>query len=145
MVLGISLRSRKKKDEPSIPSSPSLPSVLPQGIPWPENLVDINDVRAAREEQKSPTPSAKGQSVVQRASSAVGFHRPFRVTESASGGKPGAIASLFTSRGVSNGFVRSGAHPTVSQSRSQRRRVAPTLNVCSDDLVHYTLLTSVHR
>ncbi|KAG8832187.1 hypothetical protein FRC17_001781 [Serendipita sp. 399] len=122
MVLGISLRGKKKKEEPSIPTSPSLPSVLAQGIPWPENLVDINEVHAVR---KSVTQTNDGSK------SSVSYHRPFRAgSPSSDGPANGTIASFFTSKGAQIGsYIRSGAHQTLSISRSQRRRVAPTLNI----------------
>lgn len=130
MVLGISLRGKsKKKDEPTVRSSPSLPSVLPQGIPWPENLVDINDVRAARDAED---PSEQPEKTSRPFSSSVPFHKPFRAgsfngTENA---QKGSIASLYANRPPHNsGFVRGGSHNAINQSRSQRRRVAPTFNV----------------
>jgi hypothetical protein len=126
MVLGISLRGKsKKKDEGTIKTSPSLPSVLPQGIPWPENLVDINEVKAARKDSRDGND--KGKNNGGRYTPSIGFHLPFRAGTPDGASPGGGIASLFTSRiSTSGGFVRTG---TVSQSRSQRRKVAPTLNV----------------
>ncbi|KAG8836611.1 hypothetical protein FRB91_006140 [Serendipita sp. 411] len=122
MVLGISLRGKKKKEEPSIPTSPSLPSVLAQGIPWPENLVDINEVKAVRKSSIQQPDGGK---------TSVSYHRPFRTgSPSSDGPTAGTIASFFTSKGAQiGGYIRSAAHPTLSLSRSQRRRVAPTLNI----------------
>jgi len=126
MVLGISLRGKsKKKDEGTIKTSPSLPSVLPQGIPWPENLVDIDDIKAARKDSRDGDKTGKDKSG--RYTPSIGFHRPFRAGTPDGTGLGGTIASLFSSRvATGGGFVRTG---TVSQSRSQRRKVAPTLNV----------------
>lgn len=129
MVLGISLRGKsKKKDEGTIKTSPSLPSVLPQGIPWPENLVDINEVKAARKDSRDGTEKGgNDKNNGGRYTPSIGFHLPFRAGTPDGASSGGGIASLFTSRvSTGNGFVRTG---TVSQSRSQRRKVAPTLNV----------------
>ena len=132
MVLGISLRGKKKKEEPTIKPSPSLPSVLPAGIPWPEDLVDINDVRAARTStQQGQQQGQDAQGTVKRKSS-INFARPFRTgsPSSESGLIGGKIASLFGSKGAgTGGFIRSSGNPATSLSRSQRRKVAPTLNV----------------
>lgn len=133
MVLGISLRGKKKKEEPTIRPSPSLPSVLPTGIPWPEDLVDINDVKAARTstQQSEQQQQRDAQGTLNRKSS-INFARPFRTGSPSSESGPigGKIASLFSSKGAgTGGFIRSSGHPTVSLSRSQRRRVAPTLNI----------------
>jgi hypothetical protein len=126
MVLGISLRGKKKKEEPVLKPSPSLPSVLPQGIPWPEDLVNIQDVRAARKQENEPSGK-----VSRSFTTSASFSNTIRGGKTSSDGSTlGTIASLFTSKGAQNGgFIRSGARPNVSLSRSQRRRVAPTLNV----------------
>ena len=128
MVLGISLRGKsKKKEEGTIKASPSLPSVLPQGIPWPENLVDINEVKAARKDSRDEKRANKEKNSSGRFTPSISFHRPFRAGTPDGTSSGGGIASLFTSRiSTGGGFVRTG---TVSQSRSQRRKVAPTLNV----------------
>ncbi|PVF97315.1 hypothetical protein CPB86DRAFT_707200 [Serendipita vermifera] len=125
MVLGISLRGKKKKEEPTLKPSPSLPSVLPQGIPWPEDLVNIQDVRDARTKE-----GESGGKVSRSFTTSASFSNTLRGKVSSDGSTLGTIASLFTSKSAQNGgFIRSGARPNVSLTRSQRRRVAPTLNI----------------
>lgn len=137
MVLGISLnRKPKKKEGPVIRTSPSLPSLHAQGIPWPENLVDIEDVNAARSETPQPVPKGSGR----QTTASVPFHKPFRSPTPGDNQGP-SIASIYTGR-TSSTFVRGGTYPNINSSRSQRRRVAPTLNVRkSSFLILYDHLT----
>lgn len=120
MVLGLSIgRKRKNKDgEPQIRPSPSLPSLSSQGIPWPENLVDSADIQAARQSKESPQKNKP-------------WHKPFRSTAVSTNGaptSPGAIASMYISR-AAGGLAKAATHSGLGHTRSQRRRVAPTLNV----------------
>ncbi|KAJ3480413.1 hypothetical protein NLJ89_g12281 [Agrocybe chaxingu] len=108
---------RKPKNEPESPrirTSPSLPELNAQGIPWPEDLVDMNAIRqpptipeavpvqgAAKTSFQGPTP--------------IPFHKPFRRP---SIGKPDVpISSIYMS----------GQPPTFD------RKVAPFVH---DERIH---------
>jgi len=38
-------KAKRQQDVPRIRTSPSLPELNSQGIPWPEDLVDVNAIR----------------------------------------------------------------------------------------------------
>lgn len=114
MVLGLSFgkKSRKSKDGgPVLRSSPSLPTLHAQGIPWPENLVDTSLVHAARQEPVSPIKPGKSSKSLNG--------------DTANGTR--SIASLYAK--ASGGFTRTMAGLTGHGRTQQRKRVAPTLNV----------------
>jgi hypothetical protein len=115
MVLGLSFgkKSRKAKDGgPVIRSSPSLPTLHSQGIPWPENLVDATAVRAVRQEPVAPI-KAVGKSAKS-------------LNGDATNGAI-SIASLYAK--ASGGITRTLSGFTGHGRTQQRKRVAPTLNV----------------
>ena len=115
MVLGLSIRKKSRKPKnggPVIRSSPSLPTLHSQGIPWPENLVDTSVVRAVRQEAVTPV-------------------RPVGKTAKSLNGDTtnGAIsiASLYAK--ASGGITRTIAGLAGHGRTQQRKRVSPTLNV----------------
>jgi hypothetical protein len=115
MVLGLSFgkKSRKAKNGgPVLRSSPSLPTLHSQGIPWPENLVDTSAVRAVRQE---PVSSIKP----------VGKSAKSLNGDTTNG--PMSIASLYAK--ASGGFTRTMSGLAGHGRTQQRKRVAPTLNV----------------
>ena len=115
MVLGLSFgkKSRKAKNGgPVLRSSPSLPTLHAQGIPWPENLVDTSMVHAARQEPLSPIKP-------------VG--KPAKSLNGDTAHGTISIASLYAK--ASGGFTRTMAGLAGHGRTQQRKRVAPTLNV----------------
>jgi len=131
MVLGLSIgKKRKGKDGgPVIRSSPSLPTLHSQNIPWPENFVDPTAVQAVRQEPVSPIRSSQqGQ--------------PFNSKSSkpANGDGPTSIASLYAK--ASGGLTRTLSGLAGHGRTQQRKRVAPTLNVRPS--TPYSLSQSAH-
>ncbi|KAF8627466.1 hypothetical protein AX17_006278 [Amanita inopinata Kibby_2008] len=95
-------KSKKAQDTPFFKATPSLPDITSQGIPWPEDLVDIAAIR------ESPPPD--------------GLHQ----------GKPGegvSISSLYMSN-ASPTFTNRKSVPKQTGRYSQRRaRIPPTFNL----------------
>ncbi|KAF8578550.1 hypothetical protein K439DRAFT_1638699 [Ramaria rubella] len=139
MVLGFGSKKKKQVAEPVvIRTSPSLPELAQQRIPWPEDLVDVNAVHAFT--QQSP-PHSEGHRMPHGASKTsfqgtrVPFHKPFRTGDGStpSSPQPGGIAALFGT-GVPpppSAFNGVGSRSRVgSHGRSTRRaKYAPTFNV----------------
>ncbi|KAG6890627.1 hypothetical protein C0995_006603 [Termitomyces sp. Mi166 len=120
---------RKPKKEPETPrvlTSPSLPELNSQDIPWPENLVDvaaIQQIPATDQPQQGATKSS-----FQGVPYPIPFHKPFR----GSLGKPkdgSTISSLYMSSPPSAFDNRKSSGPTVSRYSQRRARVAPTFNI----------------
>ncbi|EAU85761.2 hypothetical protein CC1G_04978 [Coprinopsis cinerea okayama7 len=107
-----SFRRKPKKDpQPTvIRTSPSLPELNSQGIPWPEDLVDISAIR----ESSPPPPSSDD-------------HHPVLGNPQESGG----ISALYMTPGGPPTFEPKKAHSLSSSTKySQRRaRVPPTFNL----------------
>jgi len=124
-----SFRRKGKKEDatPQIHASPSLPQLYSQGIPWPENLVDVAAIRQAppdlAQQQGAAKTSFQG---VDRAP--IPFHKPFRGPP----GKPvdGTISSLYMSNPPS-AFEnkRFTTISTASRQGHRRTRVPPTFNL----------------
>ncbi len=88
-------KSTKPVETPRIRGSPSLPELNPQGIPWPEDLVDINSIR---DDQPPVSPTHNGPtrtSYRMEAHSPIPFHKPFRSPGKPAEGAP--ISSLYMS------------------------------------------------
>jgi hypothetical protein len=114
MVLGLSIGKKSRKSKhggPVLRSSPSLPTLHSQGIPWPENLVDTSAVHAVRQEPVAPIKPVK---------SAKSFNG-----ETTNGTI--SIASLYAK--ASGGITRTISGLAGHGRTQQRKRVAPTLNV----------------
>ncbi|TDL23318.1 hypothetical protein BD410DRAFT_747416 [Rickenella mellea] len=130
MVLGFG-RSTKKRgkgdDKPAIRPSPSLPQMSAQGVAWPENLVDVAEVKGTT---AYPAQGAAKTSFSSTTHSAIPFHKPFRMATypNANGGP---ISSLYMSvppSAFGNQAVTS--YPAkLSRTSSRRSRVAPTFNL----------------
>lgn len=138
MVLGFGSRKKKGKgEERTVRLSPSLPEVRAQGVPWPSDLVDVNELRKQLDSGQSPS-HAPAKVSFSSEHGATPFHKPFRVVSSrssnaAEGGRGhGAIASLYMSHPPSafNVAQDRAASQSVRTRHSQRRaRVAPTFNL----------------
>ncbi|KAH0586191.1 hypothetical protein H2248_007450 [Termitomyces sp. 'cryptogamus'] len=95
-------KPKKQPETPRIHTSPSLPELNSQGIPWPENLVDVAAI------QQMPATDQPQQ------------------------GKPkdgSTISSLYMSSPPSAFDNKKAAGPTVSRYSQRRARVPPTFNL----------------
>ncbi|KAG6831925.1 hypothetical protein H0H92_006526 [Tricholoma furcatifolium] len=94
-------KPRKEPDTPRIRTSPSLPELNSQEIPWPENLVDVNAI------QEVPIPEQSKQ------------------------GKPkdGPISSLYMSSPPSAFESKKVGIPNIGRYNQRRARIPPTFNL----------------
>lgn len=118
----------KKEDDPQIYASPSLPTLSPQGIPWPENLVDVTSIRQESSPEKSHLQGATKTSFSSINRPHISFHKPFH-------GSPGktvngiSISSLYMSNAPSAFESWKSTHPTPARKNQRRVRVPPTFNL----------------
>ncbi|EGO23791.1 hypothetical protein SERLADRAFT_416136 [Serpula lacrymans var. lacrymans S7.9] len=122
----------------TIKPSPSLPELHAQGIPWPENLVDVAAIRqqtspslhqSQEDSSRLPHQGAVKSSLQSSDSGApIPFHKPFRVYSGNAGDVTpnggGTISSLYMSHPPSafdNWRMSSSAHRVASA------RIAPSL------------------
>ena len=149
-------KPKNPQPEPAIRTSPSLPELSSQGIPWPSNLVDLSQLPPAAEAAHPPPRGAAKTSfsadVVPGA--VVPFHKPWSSPGKAADSPSGPpIASLYASHPPS-AFEGRKASLTGRVRPSQKRNRNPTtfnLMVChlslaypSPLLVHLDVLMSVH-
>lgn len=136
MVLGFGKKKKPVPEPVVIRTSPSLPELAQQRIPWPKDLVDLDAVYA--EASPSPSEQQAGSRPVrtsfQGVRGPVPFHKPFREGTTTANGtlSPKSVAGLFGS-GVPpppSSFPGTGARVRAgSNSRGRRNRFAPTFNV----------------
>lgn len=118
-------------------TSPSLPELNPQGIPWPENLVDVS---VLRETPPVPEPHQYQGAVKSSLSSLdhapIPFHKPFRFHSGQPPETPDAkaskISSLYISPHPPSAFEnwRSPSSAGTTTRRTQRRnRASPAFNL----------------
>lgn len=122
---------RKPKPEPDSPrirKSPSLPEVNSQGIPWPEDLVDINVIRQEPlPDTVPPQGAAKTSFQGENPNVPIPFHKPFRPSIGRRYDGP-PISSLYMSSSSPNPEVK--VIPRAIGRYSQRRaRTPPTFNI----------------
>lgn len=138
----------EQSDEPQLNHSPSLPKLPSQGIPWPENLVDVASIR-----QDEPPP-VQSQSGARKTSfqgidkAPVLFHKPFRghaaqSTESQIN-NGGTISSLYMSNPPSSfenwkGSTLSPPFKRPNQRKTQR--LPPTFNIMVRHASFYVFLS----
>ena len=136
-----SFRRKPKTDEdvPRIRTSPSLPELNSQGIPWPEDLVDIDAIR------QSPPSDLPLQGATKASFRGIDhvpilFHKPFR-------GSPGKlndgepISSLYMSSPpvAFEKFEHRQSHTSTTGRYSHRRtRIPPTFNLMASSSIHQT-------
>lgn len=115
----------QEQDTPRIRTSPSLPELTSQGIPWPENLVDVAAIRSPQSE--IPQRGAARTSLTGNDYAPIPFHKPFR----SSPGKPhdGPISSLYMSSPPSAFEYRKSGTPTMGRYSQRRARNPPTFNL----------------
>ncbi|KAI0050400.1 hypothetical protein FA95DRAFT_1581239 [Auriscalpium vulgare] len=126
--------TKKNSDESVIRASPSLPELSTQGIPWPENLVDIAAIR------QTPPPEPRFQGAARTSFHSpdrppIPFHKPFRGVpgqSTSAGAANGKIHSLYMSNGpAAFEALRTAAaspHPTARPSQ-RRARIPPKFNL----------------
>ncbi|KAF8964397.1 septin family protein [Flammula alnicola] len=118
---------RKPKKEPASPrirTSPSLPELNSQGIPWPEDLVDIAAIR-----QSPPPDAVQPQGAAKtsfQADAPIPFHKPFR--PSIGKAHDGPISSLYMS-GPPSSFDKKTPPLTAGRYSQRRARIPPTFNL----------------
>ncbi|KAI0076354.1 hypothetical protein K474DRAFT_1598255 [Panus rudis PR-1116 ss-1] len=134
-----SFRRKPKKDAadkgPVIRASPSLPELSSQGIPWPENLVDLSalppsESNATSSPSQSQFKGAERTTFSSPVRGTVPFHKPWSTGPGEGGGGKGTISSLYMNNNAN------GSHPpsafanqkgSYKRSRpSQRRGRNPT-------------------
>lgn len=124
-------RSSKKSlgdlDSPQLKSSPSLPR-LPseEGIPWLQDLVDVDNIGDGTSPQARPRAATKTS---QNTSStpAKPFHKLFRGPSVDGQGNGETISSLYMSHPPS-AFQKATKAPP-SSIRQRRARIPPTFNI----------------
>jgi hypothetical protein len=137
MVLGFGKKKKPVPEPVVIRTSPSLPQLPQQRIPWPEDLVDLDAVYA---EPLSSSPEQQGGSrpvktSFQSVRGPIPFHKPFREGTTTVNGtlSPKSVAGLFGS-GIPppSSFPGTGARVRAgsnSNARTRRNKFAPTFNV----------------
>ncbi|OSX59911.1 hypothetical protein POSPLADRAFT_1172164 [Postia placenta MAD-698-R-SB12] len=119
-------RKPRKPDSggsPFIRTSPSLPELHTQGIPWPENLVDLSSLPQSDAPQVRPQGAAKTIFPTQGVGP-IAFHKPWSSPEK----PPGRIISeFFTSRLPPPSAFETRKQPVHLRAKlSQRKARSPT-------------------
>ncbi|KAF8195430.1 septin family protein [Pholiota molesta] len=118
-------KPKKEPDTPRIRTSPSLPELNSQGIPWPEDLVDIAAIRGSPPpDAAQPTQGATKTSFQSEAP--IPFHKPFG-RPSIGGAHDGPISSLYMA-GPPATFDKKVV-PLVGRYSQRRVRIPPTFNL----------------
>ncbi|KAK1232049.1 hypothetical protein PQX77_004808 [Marasmius sp. AFHP31] len=128
-------KSKHPPQQPKVRTSPSLPEVHKQGIPWPESLVDVSSIGNSDQDYQQQGRRVEGAtktSLQGPPNHPIPFHKPFRPSSgstSASAIAGGPISSLYMSHPPS-AFDNWKNSPAPIPRYSQRRaRQAPTFNV----------------
>ncbi|KAF8442837.1 Septin-domain-containing protein [Boletus edulis BED1] len=123
-------------DASPLKTSPSLPELSPQGIPWPENLVDVSVLRETPPvPELHPYQGAVKSSLHSFDHAPIPFHKPFRQSDQSSetpNAKPSKISSLYMSPHPPSAFEtwRSPSSAGTTTRRTQRRgRTPPAFNL----------------
>ncbi|OAX42842.1 hypothetical protein K503DRAFT_766361 [Rhizopogon vinicolor AM-OR11-026] len=126
-------RPRTAGLEPQLKTSPSLPELHSQGIPWPENLVDVSVIRQSplEEPERYPKQGPVKSSLPSSDHSPVPFHKPFRLISGQPTENGSKISSLYMSHPPSAfGNWRSSTVPATSTRRAHRKnRTPPAFNL----------------
>lgn len=114
-------------DNAQIHTSPSLPNLSPEGMIWPENLVDLASIRQELPEERLHQGATK-TSFEGVDHAPILFHKPFRGSPGKTANGP--ISSLYMS-GVPTAFegLKSSTHPIPSRKNQRRVRIPPTFNL----------------
>lgn len=124
-----SFRRKPKKPQDSllIKTTPSLPDITSQGIPWPEDLVDIAAIRDSPP-PNGPQHGAAKSSLRGSSETPISFHKPFRNFAGAAA-KGVSISSMFMSSPPSAFDNRKNPLKPTARTSQRRARVSPTFNL----------------
>ncbi|KAG5636183.1 hypothetical protein H0H81_008889 [Sphagnurus paluster] len=118
-------KPKKEQDSPRIRTSPSLPQLNSQGIPWPESLIDVAAIQLPPATNHPTVAKTSFQSIP----NPIPFHKPFRAPPGQLK-DAGPISALYMSSPPSAFDNRRTNTPNTIGRYSQRRaRVAPTFNL----------------
>ncbi|KAI0648119.1 Septin-domain-containing protein [Trametes meyenii] len=119
---------KKAEDPPAIRTSPSLPELSAQGIPWPSNLVDLSQLPV---DESPPPRGAAKTSFTADAKGPVPFHKPWsspgKAADSPNGAGP--ISSLYMSHPPSAFETRKGSLQGRTRPSQRRARNPTTFNL----------------
>jgi len=135
-------RANSASSDAPLKTSPSLPELNPQGIPWPENLVDVAVLHETPPvPEPHPYQGAVRSSLNSLDHAPIPFHKPFRFHSDQSPETPNAkaskISSLYMSPHPPSAFETwrspSSASATTRPRTQRRNRTPPAFNlmVCS--------------
>lgn len=114
-------------------TSPSLPELHSQGIPWPENLVDVSVINESPrpELEHHPKQGAVKSSISSSDRAPIPFHKPFRLIAGQPADNGSKISSMYMSHPPSAfGNRKSCTVPALSSRRSHRKnRASPAFNL----------------
>ena len=120
--------SKKGNDDSAqIHTSPSLPNLSPEGMIWPENLVDLDSIR--QELPEEPIHQGATKTSFEGVDHApILFHKPFRGSPGKAANGP--ISSLYMSN-LPAAFqgVRTSTYSAPSRKNQRRVRIPPTFNL----------------
>jgi hypothetical protein len=132
-------RPRTADTEPKLKTSPSLPEMHSQGIPWPENLVDVSLIRGSplAEPERSPRQGAVKSSLPSSDHSPIPFHKPFRLISGQPAENGTKISSLYMSHPPSafgnNNWRSSTAAVSTTRRAHRKNRTPPAFNLMVRD------------
>ncbi|KAG0700138.1 Septin-domain-containing protein [Suillus ampliporus] len=131
-----SFRRRPQTSDSTLPqlkTSPSLPELHSQGIPWPENLVDVTVIREnpIPVPERHPHQGATKSSVSCSDRAPIPFHKPFRLISGQPTENGSKISSLYMSHPPSAFGNWRASTATVSSTRRAHRknRTPPAFNL----------------
>ncbi|KAF9013263.1 Septin-domain-containing protein [Cyathus striatus] len=120
-------KPKKAPEQPRIRTSPSLPELNSQGIPWPSDLVDVAAIR----QDQPPVFAHQGATKISYQAvdhAPIPFHKPFRSPSGKSNGN-GPISSLYTSNPPPSAFDKRKVGTSAGRFSQRRTRVPPTFNL----------------
>ncbi|KAH7885218.1 Septin-domain-containing protein [Phlebopus sp. FC_14] len=91
-------RPRANSTGPPLKPSPSLPELKAQGIPWPENLVDVTALRETPQLAEHPQQGAVKNSLQSLDRAPILFHKPFRFLPGPQTDNVTSISALYMSQ-----------------------------------------------
>ncbi len=131
-------KPKKEPDSPRIRTSPSLPELNSQGIPWPEDLVDLKAIRQEPLPEAVPTQGAVKTSFQgPNPDVPILFHKPFR--PSIGKRNDGPISSLYMTTPTTPTDAKTTPR-SVGKYSQRRARIPPTFNI----MVSYDLSSASH-
>ncbi|EIW59457.1 uncharacterized protein TRAVEDRAFT_46763 [Trametes versicolor FP-101664 SS1] len=111
---------------PFIRTSPSLPELSAQGIPWPSNLVDVSELP----QDEPPPPRGAAKTSFSAARGTVPFHKPWTSPgKAAESNGTGPISSLYMSHPPSAFESRKGSLQGRTRPSQRRARNPTTFNL----------------